>query len=102
MLLTVASLLTGFGFAAWIAGSLFDATSLAFVGAAIIIGAGGWVMITGLEVEAGTVETNVSENVTETESVYEPVESPFSNFSVGAMVLLLGGVAGMYALEDNG
>lgn len=102
MLLTVASLLTGFGFAAWIAGSLFEYNSVAFVGAAIIIGAGGWIMTTGLEAEAGTIETNVSANVTETETVYEPVESPFSNFSVGAMVLLLGGVAGMYSLEENG
>lgn len=100
MLLTVASLLTAFGFATWIVGSIFEYHGLAFAGAAIIVGAGAWIMVTGLEVEAGTTAMNVSANETATKTQYEAVQSPFSNFSVGAMVLLVGAVGGLRSLEE--
>lgn len=100
MLLQVASLLTAFGFAAFIVGHIFEYYGLAFIGAVLIIVTGAWIMTTGLQAEAGTIETNVSANETVTETRYDTVQSPFPNFSVGFGVFIVGSVAGLQALRS--
>ena len=106
MLLTSFVVLTALGFGAWLLGHYFEYTGVAAVGAVLIIAVGGAVVFTSLEVRAGeTIERNYTtvgnepvENATTVTETYQTVKiseqfgGPINNFSVGAMIMLLGGL----------
>lgn len=109
MILEVFLGLSGFGFAGWILGALFDQRGAAAVGAVVIVGVGVMVIGTGLEYHSGTTEelehatvnnTTIVDNSTTTKE-YSPVPLP-QQFGLGFIVVLLGSSGLFRALEGGG
>jgi len=102
MILTVAAVLTGFGFIAWAFGIVFEYPGVAMIGATVVAGVGAMLLMgTGLETKTGTVETTNADNETVVKNAYEPINTP-TNFSLGSITLLLGGTLALRALDGAG
>lgn len=111
MILSVFLALTALGLAAWILGTVFEWAGIAVIGAVIVVGAGAMVTTTGLEYRSGQVEQNdvafnesVNEsyvNSTQVTYQYEPVSLP-QKLSLGALVMLFGGVGVLRSLDGAG
>lgn len=99
MLLIVAMAVSALGFAGWVAGTIFEYPGVAFLGAVIIVGVGTMVMTTGLEYEAGHVETNVSDDETEVSNSYERVDTS-TQLPLGVLWTLLPSMLGFRSLEQ--
>jgi hypothetical protein len=124
MILTTAAFLSALGFVTFLVGHLYGYQGIATIGAVLIVGLGGGVMVGGLEVESGQerVETantttdgeRVDVNASKTnissvsatdatvtaETTYEPIGTT-SSFPLGVVLTLLGGVMTMRALEGG-
>lgn len=90
MLLASATILTGTGFAMWIAGAVLDYPGVGVLGALLVLGVGVTVMDDGgLDVKTGEVQ-NVTDNgnVTDVEYQYSEVGLP-GNLELGFILVLL-------------
>lgn len=94
MILTTAATLLAVGFVAVAFGYLFGHYEVAVIGGILILGVGAVITGGSLEQSVGEIETETQvdgENVTETETVTEPIETP-QRLPLGALVMLLGGI----------
>lgn len=101
MLLTIAAVLTVFGLLLFAAGEVFGYQAVAVIGAVVILGVGGSIVTGGLEHRTGQVETQISANETVVDYQTEPVQTQ-SQFPLGVLVMLAGGVAALRALDPGG
>lgn len=101
MLLTIAAVLTVFGLLLFAAGEVFGYQAVAVIGAVVILGVGGSIVTGGLEHRTGQVETQISANETVVDYQTEPVQTQ-SQFPLGLLVMLAGGVAALRALDPGG
>lgn len=106
MLLVTFVALTSFGFGTWLLGHYFGYSGVASIGAVILIGVGGAVALTDLQVKTGetvdydhtvvdnqTVVTNQTVvNTYETVSISDELGGATGPLSIGGLVMIVGGV----------
>jgi len=79
-------LLLGLGGGAWVAGTFFQYRSLSYIGATMVLIAGGAIVLTGLEVRTGAVKTISYETVNNsTVPVEKTTEYETKSVDVGAI-----------------
>jgi len=116
MILTTAAFLSILGLIAWVLGHVYSYQGIAALGAVLMVGVGGAVMVGGLETPAGEehveisnsttnltaadTETTNTTTTTQVRTVYEPIGTT-SSFPTGLVLTLLGGVMTMRALEGG-
>lgn len=100
MILTVFIAISTLGFAGWIAGTILNMPGIAAIGGVLVVGAGGMVLVDGLQHQDGRIEaTNATTNETVVTKTYDTVET-LPSFSLGSLVTLLGGVQVIRALDN--
>jgi len=106
MLLVTFAFLNVLGFGVWLLGHYFDYTGVAAIGAVFIIAAGAAVTLTTLEVRDGehierdfaTVDNDTVNNqtivheTTRTVKISDQFGGPLNNFSIGGLMMLVGGL----------
>lgn len=114
VLLTTFVVLNALGFGIWILGHYFEYTGIAAIGAVFVIAVGGAVALTSLEVRSGetidreytSVGNEPVENQTtvtktaETVKISERFGGPLNHFSIGALLMLVGGLLMTHRLEE--
>lgn len=109
MILQTAAFLTAVGFITWVAGILLDYQGIATIGAALVIGVGAMIAANGLSYQSGEVRDysyiNESNTTVQDSAVirhtYTQVATP-QQLSLGMLVMLLGGVQVLRALNPEG
>lgn len=86
------------GLVVWLAGASRGQVGIAVIGAILVLGVGGTVVVDGLEVEAGQIET-VDNNTTTVEPTYQTAQIA-EVLPLGSVVLILGGVMLIQALTE--
>lgn len=100
MILTTAAFLSILGLIAWVLGHIYSYQGIAALGAVLMVGVGGAVMVGGLDTAAGEQRVQIDANTTEVTTTYEPIGTT-SSFPTGLVLTLLGGVMTMRALEGG-
>lgn len=101
MILTVASAITCLGFVTWILGSIFEYHGIATIGAVVIVGVGGVIANSGLEVKVGEEEITVNNSTTTVNNQFDSVDTG-TNISLGIILMLLGGGLFLRSLNELG
>lgn len=91
-------MIVSIGFIAWILGYFIDRPAVSIIGAIFILGAGGLVLVEGLEVKTGEIHDTSGTDETVITNQYRDV-STIQQFDVGFLSMVLGAVGIMFSFQ---